>query len=116
MPFFPSKTSKARQARQAHFGRKANSCVTETTMKEMLSATCGDDTRNETPMEVSDHNNEDVVPFVDLDAYKGQDKIREKVLKTPGLLQWQHIPREVNIVHSETICKLPVAIFHFLIQ
>ena len=116
VPLFPSKTSKARQARQARFGRKANSRVTETTMKEMLSATCGDDTHNETPMEVADHNDEDVVPFVDLDTYKGQDKIREKVLKTPGLLQWQHIPREVNIVHSETICKIPVAIFHFLIQ
>ena len=84
MPLFPTKTAKAHQARHACFRRKANSRVTETTMKEMLTATCGDDTGNETLMEVSDDNDEDVVPFVDLDAYKGQDEIREKVLKTPG--------------------------------
>ena len=60
-------------------------------MKEMLTPTHNDDNDNEnkTLMEVSDDGG-DVVPFVDLDAYRGQDEIREKVLKTPGLLGWQH--------------------------
>ena len=90
VPLFPTKTAKAHQVRHSRFRRKANSCVTDTTMKEMLTPTRNDDNdnENETPMEVSDDGG-DVVPFVDLDAYRGQDEIREKVLKTPGLLGWQ---------------------------
>ena len=51
-------------------------------MKEMLTLTCNDDNDNgnETLMEVSDDGG-DVVPFVDLDAYRGQDEIREKSIE-----------------------------------
>ena len=91
---YPTKTAKARQAKQSHFGRKANSRVTETTIAQMLSPKGSDDNNNETPMQVSDEEG-DVVPFVDLASYRGQDEIREKVLTTPGVLQWLRIHCQV---------------------
>ena len=97
VPLYPTKTAKTRQAKYSQFGRKANSHVTETTITEMLKGKCSDDDDNETPMEVSDGDDDgDVVPFVDLVSYRGQDEIWEKVLKTPGLLKWQSIHSKVN--------------------
>ena len=69
---FPTKTAKVCQARQSRFGRKANSRVTNTTMTEMLTVQGNDNNDNETLMEVSDSDG-NVVPFVDLVAYRGQD-------------------------------------------
>ena len=96
IPLFPTRTTKARQAKQSRFGRKVTSGVSETMLQEMLQTTVSDDTGNETPMEVSD-NEEDVVAFVDLASYKGQDELREKLLTTPGLSQWLDIQLQVNI-------------------
>ena len=98
VPLYPTKTAKARQAKQSRFGRKANSCVTETTIAEMMGQKGSDDNDNETPMEVSDEDG-DVVPFVDLASYKGQDEIREKVLTTPGVLEWLCIHCQVQSFH-----------------
>ena len=94
VPLYPTKTAKARQAKQSRFGRKANSRVTETSIEQMLSPEGSDADDNETPMQVSDEG-EDIVPFIDLASYRGQDEIREKVLTTPGVLQWLHIYSEV---------------------
>ena len=94
VPLYPTKTAKARQAKQSHFSRKANSRVTETTIAQMLSPKGSDDNDNETPMQVSDEEG-DVVPFVDLVLYRGQDEIQEKVLTTPGVLQWLRIHCQV---------------------
>ena len=77
-------------AKICHFGRKSNSLVTKTTIKEMLGAK-----RQETPMEVSD-GDKDVVPFEDLASYRCQDELREKVLTTEGLLQCQHTNCQVK--------------------
>ena len=74
VPLYPMKTAKACQAKQSHFGRKANSRVTETTIAEMMSPKGSDDNDNETPMEVLGEDG-DVVPFVDLASYRGQDEI-----------------------------------------
>ena len=98
VPLYPKKTAKARQARHSCFGRKSNALVTETTIKEMLSAKGSDDNDNETVIEVSD-GDKDVVPFVDLASYRCQDELREKVLTTPGLLQCQHTNCQVKYFH-----------------
>ena len=62
---------------------------------------------NETPMEVSE-NEDDVVPFMDLASYKGQDQMREKVLTTPGLfaMEVQYLTGNISIFchHSFNIC------------
>ena len=95
VPLYPMKTAKAWQARYSCFGRKSNSFVTETTIKEMLGAKGIYNNDNETPTEVSD-GDKGVVPFVDLTLYRCQDELREKVLTTPGLLQWQHTNCQVK--------------------
>ena len=50
VPLYPTKTAKAQQARHSRLGRKSNSRVTKTTIKEMLGAKGSDDDDNETPM------------------------------------------------------------------
>ena len=99
----------------SHFGRKSNSQVTEMTITDMLAGKDGNDNDNKTPMEVSE-NKDDVVPFMDLVSYKGQDQMREKVLTTPGLLQWKYSTFQVNIfLYAVTICSIFVTCFYFLI-
>ena len=81
----------------------------------MLAGKDGNNNDNETPMEVSE-NEDDVVPFMDLASYKGQDQMWEKVLTTPGLLQWKYSTFEVNIfLYSVTIPSIFVTCFYFLI-
>ena len=69
--------------------------MTKTIITEMLKVKCSDDDDNKTPIEVSDGDS-DVLPYVDLVSYRGQDKIWEKVLKTPHLLKWQNIHSKIN--------------------
>ena len=114
-PLYPNRTVKSRQAKMSHFGRKSNSQVTEMTITDMLAVKDGNDNDNETPMKVSENEN-DVVPFVDLASYKGQDQMQEKVLTTPGLLQWKYSTFQVNIfLYAVTICSIFVTCFYFLI-
>ena len=114
-PLCPNRTVKSRQAKLSHFGRKSNSQVTEMTITHMLAGKDGNDNDNKTPMEVSE-NKDDIVPFVDLASYKGQDQMQEKVLTTPGLLQWKYSTFQVNIfLYSVTICSIFVTCFYFLI-
>ena len=114
-PLYPNRTVKSRQVKMSHFGRKSNSQVTEMTITDILAGKDGNDNDNETPMEVSE-NEDDVVPFVDLASYKGQDQIREKVLTTAGLLQWEYSTFQVNIfLYAVTICSIFVTCFYFLI-
>ena len=99
IPLYQTKTVKACQAKASRFRRKPTSHVTETTITEMLSRKLSDDDDNETPMEVSDGEG-NVVPFIDLVLYRGQDEIWEKVLKTPGLLKWQSIHCQVKFFYN----------------
>ena len=79
------------------------------TITHMLAGKDGNDNDNETPMEVSE-NEDDVVPFMDLVSYKGQDQMRKKVLTTPGLFQWKYSTFQVNIFlychHLFNICHM----------
>ena len=113
VPLYPTKTAKARQARHSRFRRKSNSWVTKTTIKEMLGAKGSDDDDNETLMEVSD-GDEDVVPFVDLASYRCQDELREKVLTTPGLLQYQHTNCQVKYFHISRPYLIHLSHYSFL--
>ena len=110
VPLYPTKTAKARQARHSRFGRKSNSRVTETTIKEMLGAKGSDNNDNKTLMEVSD-GDKDVVPFVDLASYRCQDELIEKVLTTPGLLQCQHTNCKVKYFHIS--CPYLIHLLHY---
>ena len=114
-PLYPNRTVKSRQVKLSHFGTKSNSQVTEMTITHMLAWKDGYNNDNKTPMEVSE-NEDDVVPFMDLALYQGQDQMREKVLTTPGLLQWKYSTFQVNIfLYSVTICSIFVTCFYFLI-
>ena len=114
-PLYPNRTVKSHQVKMSRFGRKSNSQVTEMTITDMLAGKDGNDNDNETPMEVSE-NEDDVVPFMDLASYKGQDQMWEKVLTTPGLLQWKYSTFQVNIfLYAVTICSIFVTCFYFLI-
>ena len=106
-PLYPSRTVKSRQVKLSHFGRKSNSQVTEMTITHMLAGKDDNNNDNKTPMEVSE-NEDDVVPFVDLASYKGQDQMWEKVLTTPGL-EIQYLPgKHISIFchHSFNICHM----------
>ena len=114
-PLCPNRTVKSCQVKLSRFGRKSNSQVTEMTITHMLAGKDGNNNDNETPMEVSE-NKDDVVPFMDLASYKGQDQMWEKVLTTPGLLQWKYSTFQVNIfLYSVTICSIFFTCFYFLI-
>ena len=56
-----------------------------------VSKTSANETEEEMEVVVEETaNNEDVSPFVDLEAYRGQDDRQAKSLGTPGLLQAGH--------------------------
>ena len=70
-PLYPNRTVKSCQAKLSHFGRKSKSQVTEMTITHMLAGKDGNDNDNETPMEVSE-NEDDIVPFVEIQYLPGK--------------------------------------------
>ena len=77
-----------------------------------ISKTSANETEEEMEVVVKETaNNEDVSPFVDLEAYRGQDDRQAKSLGTPGLLKPSHYilaDGKVNLHESHLIfvCSL----------
>ena len=85
VPLFPSKSRKARQTKASRFGRISSQEA------NYITKTSANETEEEMEVVVEETtNNEDVSPFVDLEAYRGQDDRQAKSLGTPGLLQASH--------------------------
>ena len=106
VPLFPTRSQKARQAKVSTFGRSSGQEAS------YISMTLPNDTEEEMEVEVKERaKHEDVSPFVDLEAYRGQDDRQAKSLGTPGLLKASHyiLPNgKVNLhdSHFTSVCAL----------
>ena len=85
VPLFLSKSCKARQTKASRFGRMSSQEA------NYVSKTSANDTEEKMEVVVEETtNHEDGSPFVDLEAYRGQDDRQAKSLGTPGLLKASH--------------------------
>ena len=84
VPLYPTKSRKVRQLKASKFGRRAGQ------EPEDVATTVRPD--SEKDMEVVEETDKpaEESPFIDLEAYKGQDDRQAKSLGTPGLLQPSH--------------------------
>ena len=99
-----------RQAKTSRFGRvsgqKAN----------YISKTLPNDTEEEMEVEVKEIlKHEDVSPFVDLEAYRGQDDRQAKSLGTPGLLKPSHYILADGKVNLHEILFTSLCVFNHVI-
>ena len=82
VPLFPIRSQKVRQVKVSRSSGQEASYV---------SMILPNDTEEEIEVEVKEMvKHEDISPFVDLEAYKGQDDRHSKSLGTPGLLIPSH--------------------------
>ena len=100
VPLYPTKNRKVRQAKASKFGRRAGQ------EPEDVAAAARPDSEND--MEVVEETDKvaEESPFIDLEAYKGQDDRQAKSLGTPGVLRPSHyivVPGKVTFKANSCI-------------
>jgi len=100
VPLYPTKNRKVRQAKASKFGRRAGQ-----EPEDVASAVRPESDNDMEVVEETDKLAEES-PFIDLEAYKGQDDRQAKSLGTPGVLRPSHYivgPGKVNFKANSCI-------------